>query len=165
MSTRNSLIRKLQVGETYTSAAAIRSASSGSTAPMPSGVWNEQCSRVSTPASSARRMPSVPCAWAATNLFSRCASSTATRSSSVVNWACQGAEPGVMFPPVDISLMTSTPALWWRRTIWRISATLSTSAPMNQQCPPVTVMAGPAVSIRGPRVVPSAMASRTAMSR
>ena len=120
---------------------------------------------VSTPAATARRMPSVPWAWAATRLPSRWASSTAARSWPSVNWANQGAEPAVMNPPVDITLMRSTPALWWRRTVRRTSSSVSHSPPMNQQCPPVTVSGEPAVTSRGPRAMPDRTASRTTTSR
>ena len=47
----------------------------------------------------------------------------------------------------------------------RTSSAVSHSAPMNQQCPPVTVSGRPAVTRRGPRAMPEAMASRTVTSR
>jgi len=50
-------------------------------------VTKEQCSIVVTPASTARRMPSVPWACAATGLSTRAASSTMTATCAVVNWA------------------------------------------------------------------------------
>ncbi len=75
-------------------------------------VTKEQCSIVVTPASTARRMPSMPWACAATGLPTRLASSTITASWAVLNCAYQGADPAVMKPPVDITLITSTPCLW-----------------------------------------------------
>ena len=107
----------------------------------------------------------MPCACAATGLSTRLASSTTTASCPVVNWAYQGADPLVMNPPVDMTLIRSTPCLWWVRTIRRRSSSLSASPPRNQQCPPVTVIGLAATISRGPRARPAAIASRTATPR
>jgi len=120
---------------------------------------------VLTPAATARRMPSMPWAWAATGMSTRRASSTITVSWAVVNWAYQGADPLVMNPPVAMTLIRSAPCLWWVRTTRRRSSSLSASPPMNQQCPPVIVTGLAATTIRGPRARPPAMASRTATAR
>ena len=157
----------LIVGQTKIPAAAISSASAGSKSEpnSPSGPANEQCSMVSTPAATARAIPSLPCACAATRLPSRCASPVTALSSAGVNWANQGAEPVVMKPPVDMTLIRSAPILWCSRTMRRSSSAEPHSPPMNQQWPPVGVSGRPAVTSRGPSAVPRAMASRTAISR
>ena len=153
------------VGQTKIFRSAIRAASGSSKRRSLVSVTNEQCSSVVTPASTARRMPSMPCTWAATGLSTRAASSTITASCAAVNWAYQGADPVVMNPPVDMTLIRSAPRLWWVRTMRRRSSSLSASPPMNQQCPPVTVIGRAATTIRGPRARPAAMASRTTTSR
>ena len=70
----------LTVGQTTMPRSAIMAARSSSNRRSLVSVTNEQCSSVATPASTARRMPSMPWAWAATGLPTRCASSTITAS-------------------------------------------------------------------------------------
>jgi hypothetical protein len=155
----------LMVGQTKIPCSAIMAASCSSNRRSLVSVTNEQCSIVVTPAATARRMPSVPWAWAATGMSTRRASAATSASCAVVNWAYQGAEPVVMNPPVAMTLIRSAPCLWWVRTRRRRSSSLSASAPMNQQWPPVTVTGLAATTSRGPRASPLAMASRTATAR
>ena len=155
----------LMVGQTTMPRSAIWAASGSLNCRSLVSVTNEQCSSVLTPASTARWMPSMPCACAATGLSTRAASSTITASCAVLNCAYHGADPDVMNPPVDITLIRSVPCLWWVRTSRRRSSSLSASPPMNQQCPPVTVTGLPDTTSRGPRARSAAMASRTSTGR
>src|SRR5207302_1118917 len=73
----------LMVGQTKIPRSAIMAASCSSNRRSLVSVTNEQCSIVVTPASAARRMPSVPWAWAATGMSTRLASATISASCAV----------------------------------------------------------------------------------
>ncbi len=106
-------------------------------------------------------MPSAPCAWAATRRPARVASSTPARSSSGVSCVAPGEVPGVSTPPVAINLMTSAPARICSRTACTTSAGPSAWRPMNQACPPGMQIARPALSVRGPGMIPALIARAT----
>ena len=71
----------------------------------PSAESIEPCSIESTPARTARMMPSGPIACAPTTRPHECASSTAASSSSCVNAVKSWLMPGVSTPPVATSLI------------------------------------------------------------
>jgi len=80
-------------------------------ASTPSSVQNVTCSSPSTPAATASAIALTAWACAVSSSPSRCASSTAARSTSDGNWARSWREPGVRFPPLAMILMTSTPRM------------------------------------------------------
>ena len=89
----------------------------------------EQCSIVSTRATVALMTPGVPWQWAETRLLRRCASLTRVIISCWENCSRRGFVPGVMPPPVAITLMKSAPAFTCARTARLISVSPSTSTP------------------------------------
>ena len=106
-------------------------------AAMISSVRKMPCSMVVMPASIASAMPVEPCACAAVRRPAFVASSTAARISSSVSCGEPGSTPGVITPPVAMSLMTSTPALSCSRTALRTSSGPSASRPTKLPWPPV----------------------------
>ncbi len=131
---------------------------------MISSVRKMPCSMVVMPASTASAMPAEPCACAAVSRPDFLASSTPARISSSVSCGEPGSTPGVITPPVAMSLMTSAPALSCSRTALRTSSGPSASRPMKLPWPPVMHTARPAATIRGPEKSPSEMARRTESS-
>ena len=96
------------VGSTSTPAAAT-SASTSSGVWMPSSVSDVKCSRPSTAAATACRMPRSEWVWASTRRPASCAQSTSRRRSSRPNCTPLTSLPSVAIPPLAITLTTSTP--------------------------------------------------------
>src|SRR5882724_4071439 len=94
---------------------------------MISSVRKIPCSMVVMPASIASAIPVEPWAWAAVRRPAFLASSMAARISSSVSWGDPGSTPGVITPPVAMSLITSAPALSCSRTALRTSSGPSAS--------------------------------------
>jgi hypothetical protein len=90
----------------------------------------------STPASRAARIAPVPWACAVTGRPRRCASSTITVSCSGVNWATSWWVPGVMVPPLAITLMTSTPRSARSRAAARSASGVGSAAPPRKLAVP-----------------------------
>ncbi len=128
----------------------------------PSAESIEPCSIESTPARTARMMPSGPIACAPTTRPHECASSTAASSSSCVNAVKSWVIPGVSTPPVATSLIAVAPARISSRTARRSASGPSTSRANPTLCPwpPVIVSAWPAARILGPAMRPSLDAER-----
>ena len=138
-----------KVAESGICDAATRLSSSSPGGCVQSSLVKEQCSMVSTPASTESEMPCTPWQWAATGIPSRCASSTATLKSSAVNWDCHAGVVGVPCPPVAMIFTTSQPRSARSMIAARSSSRPSHSPFRYQQCPPGGVIGGPEHRIVG----------------
>jgi hypothetical protein len=119
----------------------------------------------SAPAARACSIADSPWAWAVTGSPAACASSTSTRSSSRENWQLSTSVPGVVLPPLAITLTTSARRSARSRTAARIWVVPATSPPMCQQCPPTLVIGGPDATIVGRPGEALSRCSRTAQRR
>ncbi len=130
-------------------------------ASTPSADMKVACSIPSIPAATASAIDRALCACAVTGRPRRCASATMARRTSTPNWGRYGSEPGVMFPPLAITLITSTPRSLRSRTAVLAAAAPSTSPPRKWQWPPGLVIGGPEARIVGIGSGPAAWSRRS----
>lgn len=142
-----------RVGQTTVSALASASPSAGGSW-KPVEVRHEQCSIASTSAATHCSTAGRAWAWAVIARPSRCASSTAAHSSGSENWHANTSVPGVITPPLVMTLTMSAPRSARSATARRSSAGPDTTPPIAAQWPPAMVSGGPDATTVGPSASP-----------
>jgi len=116
---------------------------------------------LSIPVATQSGIAAVPCTCAATFRPRRWARSTSASRSSRGNWQRSGSVPGVMPPPVAITLTKSMPRVDLCFQEVEHGGTSAASPFMYQQCPRTDVTGRPLATMLGPGVAPEAISSRS----